>query len=78
MGDGLNFISGGDEVSKDTENKILSRKYKFTSNTTANTITYKFTVKYQNISKSISFTQKPGEIKLILKNNPDPIPKSGG
>lgn len=78
VGDGLNFISGGDEVSKDTENKILSRKYKFTSNTTANTITYKFTVKYQNISKSISFTQKPGEIKLILKNNPDPIPKSGG
>ena len=66
------------EVSTDTENKILSRKYKFTSNTTANTITYKFTAKYQNISKSISFTQKPGEIKLILKNNPDPIPKSGG
>ena len=78
VGEGLNFISGGDEVSKDTENKILSRKYKFTSNTTANTITYKFTAKYQNISKSISFTQKPGEIKLILKNNPDPIPKSGG
>ena len=78
VGDGLNFISGGDEVSKDTENKILSRKYKFTSNTTANTITYKFTVKYQNISKSISFTQKPGDIKLILKNEPDPIPKSGG
>ena len=78
VGEGLNFISGGDEVSKDTENKILSRKYKFTSNTTANTITYKFTAKYQNISKYIIFTQKPGEIKLILKNNPDPIPKSGG
>ena len=78
VGDGLNFISGGDEVSKDTENKILSRKYKFTSNTTANTITYKFTAKYQNITKHIIFTQKPGEIKLILKNNPDPIPKSGG
>ena len=78
VGEGLNFISGGDEVSKDTENKILSRKYKFTSNTTANTITYKFTAKYQNISKYIIFTQKPGEIKLILKNEPDPIPKSGG
>ena len=78
VGEGLNFISGGDEVSKDTENKILSRKYKFTSNTTANTITYKFTAKYQNITKHIIFTQKPGEIKLILKNNPDPIPKSGG
>ena len=66
------------EVSTDAENKILSRKYKFTSNTTANTITYKFTAKYQNITKHIIFTQKPGEIKLILKNNPDPIPKSGG
>lgn len=78
VGDGLGLMSEEGEVSTDTENKILSRKYKFTSNTTANTITYKFTVKYQNISKSISFTQKPGEIKLILKNNPDPIPKSGG
>jgi hypothetical protein len=66
------------EVTPDNENKILSRKYKFGLNNTANTITYKFTVTYQDISKSISFTQKPGDIKLILKNEPDPIPKSGG
>lgn len=77
-GEGVNnFIQDGD-VNKDTVNNILSRKYKFYLNKTANTITYTFTVKYQNISKSISFKQKPGEIKLILKNNPDPIPKSGG
>lgn len=75
-GDGVELISEG--VIKDGENKILSRKYKFTSNATANTIIYKFTVTYQDISKSISFTQKPGEITLVLKNNPDPIPKSGG
>lgn len=77
-GEGVNnFIQEGD-VNKDTENNILSRKYKFYLNKTANTITYKFTVTYQNISKSICFTQKPGDIKLILKNEPDPIPKSGG
>lgn len=78
VGDGLNFMSTDGKVTEDNEYKILSRKYKFTSNTTANTITYKFTVKYQDKSKSISFTQKPGDIKLILKNEPDPIPKSGG
>lgn len=77
-GEGVNnFIQEGD-VNKDTVNNILSRKYKFYLNKTANTITYTFTVKYQNISKSISFKQKPGEIKLILKNEPNPIPKSGG
>lgn len=78
VGDGLNFMSTDGKVTEDNEYKILSRKYKFTSNTTANTITYKFTVKYQDKSKSISFIQKPGDIKLILKNEPDPIPKSGG
>lgn len=78
VGDGLNFMSTDGKVTEDKEYKILSRKYKFTSNTTANTITYKFTVKYQDKSKSISFTQKPGDIKLILKNEPNPIPKSGG
>ena len=78
VGDGLKFMSTDGKVTEDNEYKILSRKYKFTSNTTANTITYKFTVKYQDKSKSISFTQKPGDIKLILKNEPNPIPKSGG
>ena len=78
VGDGLKFMSTDGKVTVDNEYKILSRKYKFTSNTTANTITYKFTVKYQDKSKSISFTQKPGDIKLILKNEPNPIPKSGG
>lgn len=78
VGDGLKFISGGDKVSEDKENNVLSRKYKFNLNTTPNTITYTFTVTYQDISKSISFKQKPGEITLVLKNNPDPIPKSGG
>lgn len=77
-GAGVDFIEGGDEVITDTENNILSRKYKFNLNTTPNTITYTFTVTYQDISKSISFKQKPGEITLVLKNNPDPIPKSGG
>lgn len=70
-----------DEVGKviqDTENNVLSRKYKFKLNNTPNTITYKFTVTYQDISKYIRFTQKPGDIKLILKNEPNPIPKSGG
>ena len=77
-GEGVNnFIQEGD-VNKDTVNNILSIKYKFGLNNTVNTITYKFTVTYQDISKSISFTQKPGDIKLILKNEPDPIPKSGG
>lgn len=76
-GEGVNnFIQEGD-VNKDTVNNILSRKYKFYLNKTANTITYNFTVTYQDISKSISFTQKPADIKLILKNEPDPIPKSG-
>lgn len=78
VGDGLKFMSTDGKVTEDNEYKILSRKYKFTSNTTANTITYKFTVKYQDKSKSISFTQKPADIKLILKNEPSPIPKSGG
>lgn len=78
VGDGLKFMSTDGKVTVDNEYKILSRKYKFTSNTTTNTITYKFTVKYQDKSKSISFTQKPGDIKLILKNEPNPIPKSGG
>lgn len=78
VGDGLKFMSTDGKVTEDNEYKILSRKYKFTSNTTTNTITYKFTVTYQDISKSISFTQKPGDIKLILKNEPNPIPKSGG
>lgn len=78
VGDGLKFMSTDGKVTEDNEYKILSRKYKFTSNTTTNTITYKFTVKYQDKSKSISFTQKPGDIKLILKNEPNPIPKSGG
>lgn len=78
VGDGLKFMSTDGKVTEDNEYKILSRKYKFTSNATANTITYKFTVKYQDKSKSISFTQKPGDIKLILKNEPNPIPKSGG
>lgn len=78
VGDGLKFMSTDGKVTEDNEYKILSRKYKFTLNTTANTITYKFTVKYQDKSKSISFTQKPGDIKLILKNEPNPIPKSGG
>lgn len=78
VGDGLKFMSTDGKVTEDNEYKILSRKYKFTSNITANTITYKFTVKYQDKSKSISFTQKPGDIKLILKNEPNPIPKSGG
>lgn len=78
VGDGLKFMSTDGKVTEDNEYKILSRKYKFTSNTTANIITYKFTVKYQDKSKSISFTQKPGDIKLILKNEPNPIPKSGG
>lgn len=77
-GEGVNnFIQEGD-VNKDTVNNILSIKYKFGLNNTVNTITYKFTVTYQDISKSISFIQKPGDIKLILKNEPDPIPKSGG
>ena len=66
------------EVTPDKVNNILSRKYKFKLNKTPNTIKYKFTVTYQDISKSISFTQKPGDIKLILKNEPDPIPKLGG
>ena len=78
VGDGLDLMNEEGEVTPDNENKILSRKYKFGLNNTANTITYKFTVTYQDISKSISFTQKPGDIKLILKNEPDPIPKSGG
>lgn len=77
VGDGLGLMDKG-EVTPDTENNVLSRKYKFGLNNTVNTITYKFTVTYQDISKSISFTQKPGDIKLILKNEPDPIPKSGG
>ena len=77
-GEGVNnFIQEGD-VNKDTVNNILSRKYKFYLNKTVNTITYKFTVTYQDISKYIIFTQKPGDIKLILKNEPDPIPKLGG
>lgn len=78
VGAGVGFIDEVGDVIPDTENNVLSRKYKFGLNNTANTITYKFTVTYQNISKSISFTQKPGEITLVLKNNPDPIPKSGG
>lgn len=77
-GGGVTLIEEVGGVIQDEEHNVLSRKYKFGLNNTANTITYKFTVTYQNISKSISFTQKPGEIKLILKNNPDPIPKSGG
>lgn len=77
-GNGLNFMSEEGNVIIDTENKILSRKYRFNLNTTASTITYKFTAKYQDKSISIIFTQKPGEITLILKNEPDPIPKSGG
>lgn len=77
VGDGLGLMNE-EGVTTDNENKILSRKYKFGLNNTVNTITYKFTVTYQDISKSISFTQKPGDIKLILKNEPDPIPKSGG
>lgn len=77
-GGGVTLIKEVGDVIPDTENNVLSRKYKFELNATANTITYTFTVTYQNISKSISFTQKPGDIKLILKNEPDPIPKSGG
>lgn len=77
VGDGLGLMDKG-EVTPDTENNVLSRKYKFKLNKTPNTIKYKFTVTYQDISKSISFTQKPGDIKLILKNEPDPIPKLGG
>lgn len=78
VGDGLKFMSTDGKVTEDNEHKILSRKYKFKLNNTPNTITYKFTVTYQDISKFISFTQKPGDIKLILKNEPNPIPKSGG
>lgn len=77
-GGGVTLIDEVGEVIQDTENNVLSRKYKFKLNNTPNTITYKFTVTYQDISKSISFKQKPGDIKLILKNEPNPIPKSGG
>lgn len=77
-GGGVTLIDEVGEVILDTENNVLSRKYKFKLNNTPNTITYKFTVTYQDISKFISFTQKPGDIKLILKNEPSPIPKSGG
>lgn len=77
-GGGVTLIDEVGEVIPDTENNVLSRKYKFKLNNTPNTITYKFTVTYQDISKFISFTQKPGDIKLILKNEPNPIPKSGG
>lgn len=77
-GGGVTLIDEVGEVIQDTENNVLSRKYKFKLNNTPNTITYKFTVTYQDISKFISFKQKPGDIKLILKNEPNPIPKSGG
>ena len=77
-GGDVTLIDEVGEVIQDTENNVLSRKYKFKLNNTPNTITYKFTVTYQDISKFISFTQKPGDIKLILKNEPNPIPKSGG
>ena len=77
-GGGVTLIDEVGKVIQDTENNVLSRKYKFKLNNTPNTITYKFTVTYQDISKYIRFTQKPGDIKLILKNEPNPIPKSGG
>lgn len=77
-GGGVTLIEEVGKVIPDTENNVLSRKYKFYLNKTANTIKYNFTVTYQDISKSISFTQKPGDIKLILKNEPNPIPKLGG
>lgn len=77
-GGDVTLIDGVGKVIQDTENNVLSRKYKFKLNNTPNTITYKFTVTYQDISKYIRFTQKPGDIKLILKNEPNPIPKSGG
>ena len=77
-GGGVTLIEEVEGVIPDEEHNVLSRKYKFKLNNTPNTITYTFTVTYQDISKSISFTQKPGEITLVLKNNPDPIPKSGG
>ena len=78
--DGLNFVSEDSDygVKIDTLNKTLSRKFNFKLNTTPNTITYKFTAKYQGKTKSIEFTQIPGQITLVLKNNPNPIPKTGG
>lgn len=77
-GGGVTLIEEVGEVIQDTENNVLSRKYKFKLNNTPNTIIYKFTVTYQDISKYISFTQKPGDIKLYIKAEPRPIPRTGG
>lgn len=77
-GGGVTLIEEVGEVIPDTENNVLSRKYKFKLNNTPNTIIYKFTVTYQDISKSISFKQKPGDIKLYIKAEPRPIPRTGG
>lgn len=77
-GGGVTLIEEVGEVIPDTENNVLSRKYKFKLNNTPNTIIYKFTVTYQDISKTISFKQKPGDIKLYIKAEPRPIPRTGG
>lgn len=77
-GGGVTLIDEVGKVIQDTENNVLSRKYKFKLNNTPNTITYKFTVTYQDISKYISFKQKPGDIKLYIKAEPRPIPRTGG
>lgn len=57
---------------------FISINVTFGLNKSSEKKSYVFTAKYEGKGKSITLTQNPGDIKLILKNEPDPIPKSGG